>query len=138
MYCFFNLLINYAGGERSLLVMFHGRPPIQNPWYLRWIKKEISIGDPYGFLFLKRGILLYVIMKPLLALATLILKLVTEYHDGYIAAGSAPTYIYAIGFVTSSWTVYCLYMFYHATAKDLSEYRYIFLIIDSIMERLRG
>ena len=30
IYAFFNLMINYLGGERSLLILLYGRPPKQH------------------------------------------------------------------------------------------------------------
>jgi len=57
IYCFFQLLLAYLGGERSLLILLHGRPPKTPvvPMNLFW--QEVDVSDPYTFLFLKRGIL---------------------------------------------------------------------------------
>ena len=57
IYCFFSLLQQYLGGERSLLIKLHGRPPKYPvfPGSLFW--PEIDVSDPYTLLFLKRGIL---------------------------------------------------------------------------------
>jgi hypothetical protein len=57
IYCFFSLLISYLGGERSLLILLHGRPPKDPLFPLNVFQKEIDPSDPYTFLFLKRGIL---------------------------------------------------------------------------------
>ena len=57
IYCFFDLLIAYLGGERSLLITLHGRPPKYPvfPGNILW--REVDVSDPYTFLFLKRGVL---------------------------------------------------------------------------------
>lgn len=57
IYCFFDLLIQYLGGERSLIINLHGRPPKYPvfPGSLFW--PEVDVSDPYTFLFLKRGII---------------------------------------------------------------------------------
>ena len=57
IYCFFDLLIRYLGGERSLLINLHGRPPKYPvfPGNIFW--SEVDVSDPYTFLFLKRGVL---------------------------------------------------------------------------------
>ena len=57
IYCFFDLLVAYLGGERSLLINLHGRPPKYPvfPGNLFW--REVDVSDPYTFLFLKRGVL---------------------------------------------------------------------------------
>lgn len=58
IYCFFVLLVDYLGGERSLLIMLHGRPPVPAVFPVSLWRNEIDVSDPYTFLFLKRGILL--------------------------------------------------------------------------------
>lgn len=57
IYCFFDLLVAYLGGERSLLILLHGRPPKYPvfPGSIFW--REVDVSDPYTFLFLKRGVL---------------------------------------------------------------------------------
>jgi hypothetical protein len=57
IYCFFELLLGYLGGERSLLILVHGRPPKDPVFPITLFRSEIDVSDPYTFLFLKRGIL---------------------------------------------------------------------------------
>jgi Organic solute transporter Ostalpha len=57
IYAFFNLLINYLGGERSLLILLYGRPPKHHVFPVSLFKSELDASDPFTFLFLKRGIL---------------------------------------------------------------------------------
>ena len=57
IYCFFDLLIAYLGGERSLLILLHGRPPKYPVFPGNLVWKEVDVSDPYTFLFLKRGII---------------------------------------------------------------------------------
>ena len=57
IYCFFVLLLDYLGGERSLLILLHGRPPKDPVFPASLFMREIDVSDPYTFLFLKRGIL---------------------------------------------------------------------------------
>ena len=57
IYCFFNLLLNYLGGERSLLILVHGRAPKYPPAPMNVFQPELDVSDPYTFLFLKRGIM---------------------------------------------------------------------------------
>ncbi|CAG8570912.1 11969_t:CDS:10 [Dentiscutata heterogama] len=84
IYCFFNLLVNYIGGERALLTLLHGRPPTSHLFPVNLFFKEMDVGDPYTFLFLKRGILQYVYIKPVLAISTMILKWSNMYDEGLI------------------------------------------------------
>jgi hypothetical protein len=57
IYCFFQLLVGYLGGERSLLIRVHGRQPKATPFPMNVFQREIDVSDPFTFLFLKRGIL---------------------------------------------------------------------------------
>jgi Organic solute transporter Ostalpha len=57
IYCFFQLLLGYLGGERSLFILVHGRQPKVPPFPMNIFQRELDISDPYTFLFLKRGIL---------------------------------------------------------------------------------
>ena len=57
IYCFFHLLLDYLGGERSLLILLHGRPPKPHVFPVSLFKAEIDVSDPFTFLYLKRGIL---------------------------------------------------------------------------------
>ena len=57
IYVFFQLLIAYLGGERSLLILLHGRPPVHPLFPLNLFKRELDASDPYTYLWLKRGIL---------------------------------------------------------------------------------
>src|SRR6267142_5498364 len=57
IYCFFQLLVGYLGGERSLLIRVHGRQPKSTPFPMNIFQRELDISDPFTFLFLKRGIL---------------------------------------------------------------------------------
>ncbi|PPQ80136.1 hypothetical protein CVT25_001435 [Psilocybe cyanescens] len=93
IYCFFVLLLSYLGGERSLLILLHGRPPKEPVFPINLVKREIDVSDPYTFLFLKRGILQYVQVKPILAAVTLILKAVGKYNDGDFRANSGYLYV---------------------------------------------
>jgi len=57
IYCFFQLLVGYMGGERSLLILLHGRPPKAAVFPFTLLRRELDLSDPYVFLFMKRGVL---------------------------------------------------------------------------------
>ena len=57
IYCFFQLLVGYMGGERSLLILLHGRPPKEAVFPFTLLRRELDLSDPYVFLFMKRGVL---------------------------------------------------------------------------------
>lgn len=55
--CFFTLLVEYLGGERSLIILLHGRAPIAHLWPVSIFFPPMDVSDPFTFLGLKRGIL---------------------------------------------------------------------------------
>ena len=57
IYTFFQLLITYLGGERSLLIILHGRHPIPHPFPVNLILRPMDVSDPWTLLNLKRGVL---------------------------------------------------------------------------------
>jgi len=56
IYTFFQLLINYLGGERALIIMTHGREPVHHVWPVNHVLPRVDISDPHTFLAIKRGI----------------------------------------------------------------------------------
>jgi hypothetical protein len=57
IYTFFQLLITYLGGERSLLLILHGRPPVPHPFPFNILFAPMDVSDPWTLLTLKRGVL---------------------------------------------------------------------------------
>ena len=53
IYNFFQLLLDYLGGERSLLILLHGRPPKENVFPVNLFKRELDVSD-VSFRFLDR------------------------------------------------------------------------------------
>ncbi|KAF8584333.1 DUF300-domain-containing protein [Ramaria rubella] len=123
IYVFFQLLIAYLGGERSLLILLHGRPPVHPLFPVTLFKSELDASDPYTYLWLKRGILQYVQVKPVLAVATIILKAVGKFDEGDLKAGSGYLYISVIYNISISVALYCLAMFWIVVSADLRPFR---------------
>ncbi|KAI5885470.1 DUF300-domain-containing protein, partial [Schizophyllum commune H4-8] len=135
IYCFFVLLLVYLGGERSLLIMMHGRPPKAPPFPANIFTREIDVSDPYTFLFLKRGIMQYVYVKPILATATLILKACNKYNDGDLRANSGYLYVSVVYNVSICLALYCLAIFWLCVNDDLKPFRPVpkFLCVKGIL-----
>ncbi|KAK7051973.1 DUF300-domain-containing protein [Favolaschia claudopus] len=135
IYCFFVLLLSYLGGERSLLIMLHGRPPKPPVFPVSLWKREIDVSDPYMFLFLKRGILQYVQVKPVLAVAIMILKALGKYNEGNFRSDSGYLYISIIYNTSICLSLYCLAVFWMCVNDDLKPFRPVpkFLCVKGIL-----
>lgn len=66
IYSFFTMLINYLDGERSILVNFEGRLSTHHIWPLRLFWKPLDMSDPETFLFIRKGVLQFIIVKPVM------------------------------------------------------------------------
>ncbi|KAG8221450.1 organic solute transporter Ostalpha-domain-containing protein, partial [Butyriboletus roseoflavus] len=135
IYCFFVLLLDYLGGERSLLILLHGRPPIPAVFPVDLWRNEIDPSDPYTFLFLKRGILQYVQVKPLLALASLIMKATGTYNEGDFRARSGYLYLSIVYNISICLALWCLAVFWMCVHQDLKPFRPVpkFLCVKGIL-----
>jgi hypothetical protein len=132
IYTFFQLLITYLGGERSLLLILHGRPPVSHPFPFNIFFAPMDVSDPWTLLTLKRGVLRmslltilgagivingsssngailidleYVQVKPLLVVATIVLKATGTYQEGRFAWDSGYTYISVVYNTSICWSL---------------------------------
>ncbi|KZT55903.1 DUF300-domain-containing protein [Calocera cornea HHB12733] len=135
IYCFFHLLLAYLGGDRALLIMLHGRPP--KTWLppVNLFKSECDVSDPFVFLGLRRGIFQYVQIKPILAVATMILKATNHYHEGTFRPTDGYLYISVIYNTSICVSLYCLAMFWKVVHDDIQPFRPVpkFLCVKGIL-----
>ncbi|KAK2612710.1 hypothetical protein QQS21_001327 [Conoideocrella luteorostrata] len=123
IYTFFQLLINYLGGERALIIMTHGRAPVQHLWPMNHVLRKVDISDPHTFLSIKRGILQYAWLKPILAIAAVIMKVTGTYQEGYIGAKSGYFWSGIIYNISVSVSLYSLGLFWVCMHQDLMPFR---------------
>lgn len=123
IYTFFQLLINFLGGERAVIIMAHGRPPISHAWPLNHFLQKIDVSDPHTFLAVKRGILQYAWLKPILALASVIMKATDTYQEGYIGLSSGYLWTGIIYNVSVTISLYSLALFWVCLHDDLTPFR---------------
>ena len=123
IYTFLQLLINFIGGERALIVLMTGRAPVAHPWPLNFVCSKIDISDPHTFLAVKRGILQYTWVKPLLSLATIIMKATGIYQEGYIGLTSGYFWSSIVYNVSITVCLYALAMFWVCMTSDLKPFR---------------
>ena len=123
IFTFLQLLVNFLGGERALIIMMHGRQPKSHPWPLNLCLSKVDISDPHTFLAIKRGILQYAYLKPLLAVSTIIMKLTNTYQEGYIGLTSGYLWSGIIYNISITISLYALAMFWICMADDLAPFR---------------
>ncbi|RFU28271.1 hypothetical protein B7463_g8068, partial [Scytalidium lignicola] len=123
IYTFFQLLINFIGGERALIIMMHGRKPVSHLWPLNHFLPKVDLSDPHTFLAVKRGILQYAWLKPILALASIIMKSTGVYQEGYIGLSSGYFWSGIIYNISVTVSLYSLGLFWVCMSKDLQPFR---------------
>ena len=123
LYTFFQLLINFIGGERALIVMMHGRPPVSHLWPLSHCLSKVDISDPHTFLAIKRGVLQYAWIKPLLAISTIAMKATGTYQEGYIGLTSGYLWSGIVYNVSITVSLYALALFWVCMSEDLQPFR---------------
>ncbi|KXJ92424.1 organic solute transporter Ostalpha-domain-containing protein [Microdochium bolleyi] len=123
IYTFLQLLINYLEGERALIIMTHGRAPVHHLWPLNHVLSKVDISDPHTFLAIKRGILQYAWLKPILSLAAIIMKATGTYQEGYIGLNSGYLWSGIIYNISVSVSLYALGLFWVCMHNDLVPFR---------------
>lgn len=103
--------------------MMHGREPVHHLWPLNHCLPKVDISDPHTFLAIKRGILQYAWLKPILGLATIIMKSTDVYQEGYIGLASGYLWSGIAYNVSVTLSLYSLGMFWVCMSKDLQPFR---------------
>lgn len=123
LYTFFQLLVNFLGGERSLIIMMYGRAPVEHLWPLNHFLAKVDISDPHTFLSIKRGILQYTYIKPVLAIATVVMKATGTFREGVLSVKSGYMWTGLIYNVSIGWSLYDLALFWVCMSTDLQPFR---------------
>jgi Organic solute transporter Ostalpha len=103
--------------------MMHGRPPKNHAWPLNYVFSKVDISDPHTFLAIKRGILQYAWLKPILSIMTIILKLAGVYQESQISVNSGYLWIAILYNLSVTVSLYSLAMFWVCMSQDLKPFR---------------
>ena len=101
----------------------YGRQPVHHPWPLSQCLATVDISDPHTFLAIKRGILQYAWLKPILSFATIIMKLTDTYQEGYLGPTSGYLWTGILYNVSVTLSLYSLAMFWVCMSQDLKPFR---------------
>ncbi|XP_072128130.1 transmembrane protein 184B-like [Mobula birostris] len=134
IYNFLSLCYEYLGGESAIMSEIRGKPIELSCLYgtcCLW-GKTYSI----GFLrFCKQATLQFCVVKPLMAIITVILQAFGKYKDGDFNVASGYLYVMIIYNISVSLSLYALFLFYFATRELLSPYSPVlkFFMVKSVI-----
>ena len=122
LFCFFALLIAYVEGNRpgSCGQILASKGPKSHPWPLTCI--HFTPG-PYFLLWMKRLILQFAILRPLLAIVAVCLEPFGLFGEGSLAVNRGYLYFTVLGNVSVSIALYCLILFYIAAKEELEQFQ---------------
>nr|XP_021517285.1 transmembrane protein 184B [Meriones unguiculatus] len=134
IYNFLSLCYEYLGGESAIMSEIRGKAIESSCMYgtcCLW-GKSYSI----GFLrFCKQATLQFCVVKPLMAVITVILQAFGKYRDGDFDVTSGYLYVTIIYNISVSLALYALFLFYFATRELLSPYSPVlkFFMVKSVI-----
>ncbi|XP_061604609.1 transmembrane protein 184B-like isoform X2 [Phyllopteryx taeniolatus] len=134
IYNFLSLCYEYLGGESAIMAEIRGKPIESSCMYgtcCLW-GKTYSI----GFLrFCKQATLQFCVVKPLMAVITVILQAFGKYKDGDFNVASGYLYVTIIYNISVSLSLYALFLFYFATRELLVPYSPVlkFFMVKSVI-----
>ena len=103
--------------------MTHGRAPVDHLWPLNHVLRKVDISDPHTFLAVKRGILQYTWLKPILGVSAIVMKATGTYKEGYISVTSGYTWSGILYNISVTVSLYSLGLFWVCMNNDLKPFR---------------
>jgi hypothetical protein len=104
-------------------MLLHGRGMQEHVPPFNYIFPKVDISNPRTFLWIKRGILQYTVLKPFLALATIIMKATHTFEDGYIGLTSGYFWSGLLYNLSVTISLYSLGFFWLCLSWDLKPFR---------------
>ncbi|KAM7142353.1 transmembrane protein 184A isoform 1-T2 [Molossus nigricans] len=134
IYSFLSLCFQYLGGESAIMAEIRGKPIqsscLHSTCCLRGAAYSI------GFLrFCKQATLQFCVVKPVMAVVTIVLQAAGKYHDGDFNVHSGYLYVTLIYNASVSLALYALFLFYFATRELLLPFEPVlkFLTIKAVI-----
>ncbi|XP_066129628.1 transmembrane protein 184A [Saccopteryx bilineata] len=134
IYSFLSLCFQYLGGESAIMAEIRGKPVRSSCFYGTCCLRGMAYS--IGFLrFCKQATLQFCIVKPVMALVTIVLQAVGKYHDGDFNIHSGYFYVTLIYNISVSLALYALFLFYFATRELLQPFEPVlkFLTIKAVI-----
>ncbi|XP_036169241.1 transmembrane protein 184A isoform X1 [Myotis myotis] len=134
IYSFLSLCFQYLGGESAIMAEIRGKPIQSSCLYSTCCLRGTAYS--IGFLrFCKQATLQFCVVKPVMALVTIVLQAVGKYHDGDFNVHSGYLYVTLIYNASVSLALYALFLFYVATRELLQPFEPVlkFLTIKAVI-----
>ena len=138
IYTFLQLLMVYLGGDRAVGEWLELRGHMRHAEPLRLLcpqlKPNVQLGHAF-LLWVRRGVLQFVFVKPLMALVALGAAWAGRYHEGSPSPRDAYAWTALVNNVSVSLALYCLVMFYLACESILEPFEPLakFLVVKSVV-----
>ncbi|KAL0992823.1 hypothetical protein UPYG_G00099020 [Umbra pygmaea] len=134
IYNFLSLSFEYLGGESAIMSEIRGKPIESSCIYGTCCLGGMSYS--IGFLrFCKQATLQFCVVKPVMAVITILLQAFGKYHDGDFNVNGGYLYITIVYNISVSLALYALFLFFFATSDLLRPYEPVlkFLTIKSVI-----
>jgi hypothetical protein len=82
-----------------------------------------QFADNDNFIFMKRGILQFVLVRPLISLVTILCKFCGVYDEGVVAGNDAYIYLASVSNVSVCVSMYYLLLFYMTIRHDIASHK---------------
>ncbi|KAK9794030.1 hypothetical protein WJX73_006148 [Symbiochloris irregularis] len=135
IYSFFMYLLRYLHDEYGdVHTYFSTKEDVPHMWGVQWVLKPWAMGETF-FWECKKGILNYVILRPLMTAVSVVATLCHVYGDGELRFDRAYLYVVAVNNFSQGWALYCLVLMYTATHSELAPIRPLskFLVVKSVI-----
>jgi hypothetical protein len=96
---------------------------VHHLWPMNHCLPKVDISDPHTFLAIKRGILQYAWLKPVLGLASVVMRATGTYKEGYLGLTSGYMWSGIAYNISVTLSLYSLGMFWVCMSKDLQPFR---------------
>ncbi|KAL4826878.1 hypothetical protein H8958_012112 [Nasalis larvatus] len=134
IYSFLSLCFQYLGGEGAIMAEIRGKPIKSSCFYGTCFLRGMTYS--IGFLrFCKQATLQFCLVKPVMAVTTIILQAFGRYHDGDFNVRSGYLYVTLIYNASVSLALYALFLFYFTTRELLRPFQPVlkFLTIKAVI-----
>ncbi|XP_045680664.1 transmembrane protein 184A isoform X3 [Phyllostomus hastatus] len=134
IYSFLSLCFQYLGGESAIMAEIRGKPVRSSCLYGTCCLRGVAYS--IGFLrFCKQATLQFCVVKPGMALVTIVLQAVGKYHDGDFNIRSGYLYVALLDNASVSLALYALTLFYVATRELLRPFEPVlkFLTVKAVV-----